>query len=332
MATIGTAATLADMTKRLNADGDIDAVVEVLTATNSILDQMVWVEGNLATGHRTTIRRGLPQAYWRVYNKGVVPDKSITAQVTDTCGMLESRAQIDVKLARLNGNTQQWRASEDTAFIQAFNDKMAETLFYGDVDIYPDRFMGLTPRYNDKDAESAENIVDGGGAGTDNTSIWLVCWGQQTVHGIFPKGSKAGFNRKDLGEQTVEDGNGGKYQAYSTLYEWDCGLTVRDWRYVSRIANIDVSALSADPAASGTAKLIDLMVEAIERLPDVKMGTPAFYCNRHVRTRLRQQISNKSNVWLGMDEVAGRKVMTFDGIPVHRCDALLETEARYIPA
>src|SRR5690606_38346105 len=115
---------------------------------------------------------------------------------------------------------------------------------------------------------------------------------------------------------------------YRTHFLWYCGLVVKDWRYVVRIANIDRTLLVKN-AATG-ADLIDLMVQAIEMLPNTRIGRAVFYVNRNIRSFLRRQIANKSNVWLTMEEIAGKKVMTFDGIPVKRVDALLNTEARVV--
>ena len=140
-----------------------------------------------------------------------------------------------------------------------------------------------------------------------------------------PKGAKAGLQHKDLGEVTLEDDAGGKYQGYRTHYQWKTGLTLRDWRYVVRIANIDVSALTKD--ASAGADLIDLMTQALEIPPDLTSGRAAFYCNKTIRSFLRRQIRNANNVHIGMDEVAGKKVVSFDEVPVRRCDQILNTEA-----
>lgn len=78
---------------------------------------------------------------------------------------------------------------------------------------------------------------------------------------------------------TLEDANGGKYEGYRTHYKWDNGLALRDWRYVVRIANIDVSNLSEPSSAANIAKL---MVKALHRIPNRGMGRPVFYMNRTV--------------------------------------------------
>ena len=318
--------TLADVAKRYDADGKIDTIVELLAETNEVLDDMTFLEGNLPTGHKTTVRSGLPSSTWRKLNYGVQPSKSTTVQITDTAGMLEAYAEVDKALADLNGNTASFRLSEDRAFLESMNQTMANTLFYGDTGTDPEKFMGLSARYNSTTAESGDNIIVGGGSGSDNTSIWLVCWGPNTCHGIYPKGSQAGLNHQDLGEVTLEDAANGKYQGYRTHYKWDIGMSVRDWRYIVRIPNIDVSNLTKD-ASGSSAALVDLMVQAVEKLPNVNLGRCVFYGNRTISSILRRQITNTSNVRLSMDEVAGKRVMSFDGIPFRRNDAILNDEA-----
>jgi len=326
MATLSTTnPTLADVAKRQDPDGKIDTIVELLSETNECLLDMAFLEGNLQTGHRTTIRSGLPSSTWRKLNYGVQPSKSTTVQVTDTAGMLEAYAEVDKALADLNGNSASFRLSEDRAFLESMNQTMASTLFYGDTGTDPEKFMGLAPRYSSTSAESGDNIIVGGGSGSDNTSIWLVVWGPNTAHGIYPKGSQAGLKHQDLGEVTLEDAASGKYQGYRTHYKWDIGLTLRDWRYVVRIPNIDVSNLTKD--ASSGADLVDLMVQAVEKVPNLGLGRATFYGNRTVSSILRRQITNANNVRIGMDEVAGKRVMTFDGIPFRRNDAITNAEA-----
>lgn len=320
--------TLLDLTQRLNPGGSIDMIAEMLNQTNEILDDMVWVEGNLPTGHRTTIRTGLPTPTWRKLYGGVQPTKSRTAQITDNCGMLEAYAEVDKALADLNGNAAAFRLSEDRAHIEGMSQELASSIFYASEATAPEEITGLAPRFNSATAENGvDNIIQS--AGTPNSSIWLVVWGPDTVHGIYPKGSMAGLQQRDLGEVTIEDAsgsNGGRMQAYRSHYRWDCGLTVRDWRYVVRI-QVDVSALTK--AVATGYDLIDLLTQALEVLPEggLSKGRPAFYMNRTLRSFLRRQIANKvAASTLTMDTVAGRRVLAFDDVPVRRSDALLYTE------
>lgn len=320
--------TYLDLANRLDEDDKIAAIVELLDDTNEILADAMPVEGNLPTGHRTTVRTGLPSVTWRLLNYGVQPSKSQTKPVTDATGMLEAYAEIDKALADLNGNTAAFRLSEDVAFLEAMNQEMASTLFYGNIAVDPEKFTGFAPRFSTISTDTTKsgyNIIDAGGTGSDNTSIWLVVWGGQTAHTIYPKGSKLGFTHEDLGQVTLQDAAGGNFEGYRTHYKWDIGLTLRDWRYVVRIANIDWSATITDTSAPD---LVKFMIDAIEMIPNLAMGRAAFYMRREIRTALRHQIRTDSNVNLTVDTVEGKRVVSFDEIPVRRVDALLNSEAQ----
>lgn len=331
MATLaGGVLTLADWAKRKDPDGKIPRIVELLSQTNEILTDMAWREGNLPTGHRVTVRTGLPTVAWRLLNQGVTPSKSTTAQIDEAVGMLEAWSEVDKDLAELNGNTNEFRLSEAMAFIEGMNQEMASTLFYGNSGTAPEEFTGLAVRYSAiSGATNGQNVITGGGSGSDNSSVWLVGWGDQSIYGIFPKGSKAGLEHTDLGLGVVETtaGIGGnRMMAYRDRWQWKNGIALKDWRYVVRIPNIDISALVAKSSA---ADLTELMIKAIHRIPNIRSVRPVFYVNRTVYQML--DIQRRDDVISGggltYPVVDGKIIPSFRGIPVRLCDALVENEA-----
>lgn len=336
MTTIGAGVlTLADWAKSLDPNGRIAAVVELLSQTNEILDDMLWKQGNLPTGERTTIRTGLPTVYWRLLNQGVSVSKSTKAQIDAHCGILEAWSEVDLDLANLSPDVAAFRLSEAKAFIEGMNQEMAQTLFYGTA-AAPEEFIGLASHYAAiSGAGNAQNILNAEGSGSDNSSIWLVVWGENTVHGIFPKGSKAGLVHEDMGLVTVETtaGVGGaRMRAYQDRFQWKPGLVVKDWRYAVRICNIDVSELTSETAAA--ANLVKLMSRALDRIPSYSMGRAAFYANRTIKSFLRVQALDKSQNALSIPAALtqfGNPVrggLEFLGVPVRTCDALTEAEAQ----
>jgi hypothetical protein len=339
MATLASSAlTLAEWATRLDPDGRPAAVIELLGQTNEMLTDMLWMEANDGAGHKTTVRSGLPNATWRLLNYGVQKSKSTTVQVRDATGMLEAYSDIDKALADLNGNTAEFRMGEDMAFIESMNQTMQQTVVYGNTQANPERFTGLAPRFSAiSGANNGQNVVDATGNGSTNTSMWLITWGQNTCHGIFPKGSKAGLQVRDLGEVPLYDANNNVYQGYRTHFKWDCGLTVRDWRFVVRIANINVTS-----GAVTVANLINYMITAVNKLPFLAAagnspppgGTrpgqinTAFYCNRTVRTALDTQAMSKANNYLTIETRDSKPYTAFRGIPIRLCDQVTNTEAR----
>ena len=325
--------TLLDLAKASDPMGKIAVVAEVLNEVNEVLDDMTWVEGNLPTGHMSTVRTGIPAPTWRKMYGGVQPSKGTTAQVVDNTGMLEAFSEVDKALADLNDNTAAFRLLQDRAHIEGMSQEVSDTLFFGNEDTEPEAFTGLAVRFNSTTAESGDNIILGGSlAGqTDNASIWLVVWGEDTVHGIIPKGSKAGLQVENLGLVTLQDAsdgsNTGRMRAYQTHYRWDVGLTVPDWRYTVRIPNIDKSLLTPD--ASTGAELADLMFQAMNLIPNLSRGRPAFYMSRDMLTFLRRQLSAATSMsTLQIENVGGKMVTRFQGVPIRRCDTLAADETR----
>lgn len=324
--------TLADWAKRMGPDNQIATIIEMLNQTNQVLDDMTWIEANNVTGHRTTVRTGLPAVAWRLLNQGVAVSKSTTAQIDETIGLLEAWAEVDVELANLAGDVGAFRLSEASAFIEAMNQEFCRVLFYGNAGIDPEKFTGLSVRYSDAtNALNKQNIVKstaGTPAGSDQTSMWLIVWGAQTLTGIFPKGSTAGLQHKDLKEQTAEltSGVGGtRMRVYQDQFIWKGGIALRDWRYVVRGCNIDISNLLAGTGDD----LFVKMTKMYWRIPSFGMGRAAFYVNRTVGEYLdlQGQGAVKTGGQLSYEVLEGRRVMTFRGIPIRVVDQLVETES-----
>jgi hypothetical protein len=336
MATLSTGQlTLADYSKRMGPDGKIDPIAEMLSQQNEILEDVVYKEANQPTSHVSTIRTGLPAVYWRQYNAGVPSSKSTTAQITEPCAMLEARSHIDSKLLQLNGNSAGFRLSEESPFIEAMGQEMVGKFFNGNVGTDLKSFSGLATRYSSTAAGNGGNVILGGGSGSDNASIYLVVWGEQTVFAPFPKGSRAGLVTRDLGEESVQDAAGGWYQAARSLFQWDAGLVVKDWRYVVRIANIDASdwvGVTGTQATTASTNLIKLMMRAIARIPNFSMGRAAFYANRSIQEGLMIQALEKSSSALGIKPAMSQfgnnmNQLEFMGIPVRRVDQLSIAES-----
>lgn len=334
MATIGgTVLTLADVAKRRDSSGKTLSIVEILNQANPILDDMPFMEANEVSGNIGSVRTGLPAVYWRMINQGIPPSKSTTAQAREAAGMLDAWSETDEKLVKISGDPAGLRLSESKSFLEAMSQEMAQTLFYGNSSINPEEVTGLAPRYSSLSAGNASNIIDAGGTdASDNTSIWLIGWGENSLHGFFPKGSSAGVKHEDLGVVTVETTAGvagNRMRAYQDHFTWDFGLFVKDWRFAVRIANIDMSALVANVSA---ADITSAMALAIDRIPMQGTTNLVFYMNRTTRSRLRLQRRDDVIAGGGLtySNVDGKPVYDFDGIKVQAIDAILETEARVV--
>lgn len=328
MATINAQSmTMLDVMQRLDPNGSHAMIVEMLQQENPLLEDGIWLEGNLPTGDRFTSRTALPSYVYRSFNEGVPNAKSRTAQVTETTAMLATKSAIDSDLLELNGNSAEYRAGEDAAFLQTLNNAVEDGMFNNSVETDPKKFQGLAPRLASTSGHAGSQIVKctDSASGSDQTSIWLVGWGAQGVSFIYPKGSKVGLQAKDMGEQYVDDGTGNQFRAMVTDWSWKPGLRVKDYKRLARVANIDVGALDATGASE--TKIIESMVRAYHK---VKLGGMrwAWYCNRTVGTYLHlQALHSVRNSTLTIDEVGGKPITRFLGIPIRETDGILDNEA-----
>lgn len=332
MATIGaTNPTLMDIAKVTEPNGGIVTdVVEMLMQDNPILLDGTYEEANGGTFHRSSIRTGIPEPTWRTFYQGVQPTKSSYAQVDEPLGMMEARSQVDKDLADIAADPARFRLLEAGGHIEGMSQSFVQTLLYGNVATSPAKFNGLAPRFSLLSAPSGDNIVDGGGLATDNTSIWLVNWSPRTVFLTYPKGTGSGIQRDDLGvnhHARPPDGSAGEFSAYEEKFTQKCGLVVKDWRHVVRGANIDVSDMIAETNA---ADIIKMMIVMVHKLPTMGGGRPVFYVNRTVMTMLDIQARATPNLYLTPGKEESEAKLSFRGIPIRMIDGLLNTEARVV--
>lgn len=332
MATLGnTFPGLIDVYKLQDGSGNFVPVIEMLTEMNPILQDAIAVECNKGTSHLHTVRAGLPDVSWGKLYQGIPNSKGSTTQVEDTTGFVEGLSTVDQRLLKLSGNKGAVRMSEATSYLEAMNQEVANKIFYGNSASDPEQFMGLAPRFNDLGASNGNQIIDAGGTGSDNASIWFVGWGDNQCQLLYPKGTMAGVEREDMGPQRVTDGSGNAYYVEEEKFTWHVGLSVKDWRYVARVANIDVSDMQA-----GSVKLYDFMRKAYYKLQQRRIpgGSLAIYCNRDVLEALDALATNAGAadnfVRLTRKDVEGEEVLMYRGIPIRETDALLNTEARVV--
>ncbi len=328
MATLGASyLTLADRLKRTE-NGKIAAeIIEMMAETNEVLQDANALQCNDGSNHITTIRTGLPSAVFRSLYGYVPTSKSTTEQVKDVTGMLETYSVVDVDLVDKSENPKLFRLSESSAFIEAMNQKLQETIFYGSIKENAAAFDGLTVRYGKKSTDTKKigsNIIDAGGNSTNNTSIWFITWGDLHTSLLYPQGSQAGIQHKDDGIMTETNSTGGKRKVYQDHYKMDVGLSVRDWRSTCRIANISISNLSSQNPAD-LESLLNRAYYKIRRY--AKTGKTVIYCNSTVLMHFEAQLKNKTNVNFTIKEYLNENVLHYKNIPIRECDLIVIGES-----
>lgn len=323
---------LIDLYKGQNVNGDTIAIIEMLRLMNPMLEDAVTVPCNQGTQHVHAIRTGLPSSTWGMLYKGVQKSKSTKQQVVDTTGFVESASAVDERLLEIaKDGGKALRLSEAMAHMESMSNEVQSKIIYGNSAADPEQFMGLAPRFNSLSAANGNQIIDAGGTGSDNTSVWFIGWGENTCHLLHPESAPAGLSRTDRGKQQKLDADGNAYYVMEETFRWHIGVALKDWRYVARVANIDVSEMR-----SGAVKLYDFLAKAYYRLQSrrVPYGKMVMYCHREVLEALDRLARNAGSadnfVRLSYKEVQGEEVLMYRGIPIRECDALLLNEARVV--
>lgn len=328
MATLGASyLTLADRFKRTENGKTAAEIIEMMSETNELLKDANALQCNDGTNHITTIRTGLPTAVFRKLYGYVPTSKSTTEQVKDVTGMLETFSVVDVDLVDKSENPKLFRLTESSAFIEAMNQKLQETIFYGSIKENAAAFDGLAARYSKKSTDSKKigyNIIDAGSSSTDNTSIWFVTWGDQHTSLLYPQGSQAGVQHKDDGVMTETSSTGGKRKVYQDHFKMDVGLSVRDWRSTCRIANISIASLYGNNAIDLESFLNNAYYK-IKRFS--KTGKTCIYCNSTVLMYFEAQIRAKNNVNFTIKEYLNESVLHYKNIPIRECDQIVCDES-----
>lgn len=340
---------LVDWARMANPDGTIADIAWLLAQANDVLKDMIFQEGNLPLGHKITANVGLPQGTWRGNNQGVAASKPLNAQYQFAIGELVDYSMVDKSEAMLNGQIGKFRWNEDQAHIEGLSQQVASAIFYSNEAVNPQQFTGFSPYYNTvtvSNAQSAANVIDGGGTASANASLWLVGWGDNTTFGIFPKGSQAGLVYEDKGDVVpLYDSNGNRFEGYTSYFAWKVGLAIKNWKYNVRMCNIDTT--TAGLLGTAPPDLFVMMSRAVVKLPTMTRRAsgitevdspgdpvpginPAFYCNRTVREFLDIQAIRDKNVLLSPKEYAGEPVMQFRDVPIRVSDALVNTETRVV--
>jgi len=341
--------TLADLGRSIDPEGKIADMAELLSQCNEMIDDMPMVEANGLTTHVATVRTSLPKGQYIRFYQGTPYSKSNRAQLEFGMSLLRDYSQIDKRLASLGGEETVVREKEDIAHMEGLSQQQSSTLAYGNSWTQPETFTGFSPFFNTVNpvtAQNAVNVFDAGGVDSSNSSLWFIGWGESTVYGVYPKGSKAGLSFEDKGDIVPGfDANMLRFEAYTSLFEWQLGLVVEDWRYIVRICNIDTT--TAGLLGSAPPDLFAIMARAIVRLPTAgrtvsgitKTDAPdrmapairlKIYVDRTVRAALDVQAIRDRNVLLSPTDYAGRPIVNWRNVPLAVQDSLLDTEARVV--
>jgi hypothetical protein len=325
MATLGEdRITWKDYASQQDPDGKAARIIDILAEQNDILDDMFVVQGNKEYGLQTTQLATDPTVTIRGINQGATGTKGTFKQIQAHAALFTALGQVDKELVEAAEDQAGFRANSNKPFIGAMGKKLADELFFGATANNSQSFDGLTAFYKSTTATDYGNYVfKAGGSDTDNRSLWLIDWGEDSVCGFYPKNTEVGLQHKNYGEELVTLDDGSYWPAYRDLWEWRAGIAVRNYKKVVRIGNIDKSSLATIGSGSDTSPdLLNLMIDAIESVPNLSPRA-RFYCGRSVRTAFVKKALGKANLFLTMQELNNNRVVpSFLGVPIRLCEAL----------
>lgn len=321
--------TMIDVAKSVDPSGRLAKVAEVLAQASPAFADAPFLPSNSQAGNRVTMRSGLPTVDFVRLNEGVEASKATTIQHVDSMGIILGRSEVDIKAKKIVSDFNGYRYNQDLAFMESMAVKAEATIFAGNEASNSAAFTGFAPRFGDIDTVLGSpyyQVVDGGGAGSDNTSMWIVDWGERACHLIYPEGSPAGLDVVDLGEEVqVLDANSRQFTAAVTEYMLTFGLSIQNFRHVCRIAALDKSDILL--ASTSSPNIINLLIQGLHKMVAPMGAQRVIYCSRAVATLLEIQARTGSNMALQMMDWAGVPVTSFRGIPIRETDAIGADEA-----
>lgn len=330
--TCNTNPTMSDLAGRLNPENPEACAACRIIDESELLRDVTWLKDESSFRPISTLLRTTRSGASSLSHRQ-------PADRRETLETLETIAVVDKKLAELNRNDTAWRAGEELPYLEAMSHDFERALFCGTKPRATERFHGFAGRYarlDAKKAATAPNVIDAGGRGKNLTSIWLVGWSPNTCYCFYPKNTAAGLRIEDIGEESAWDKEGGEFRALKTQYTWTFGLSVRDWRYVVRIANIPKSLVehvagecrtqsteNPSPSISAEHPLCVLLAQALNLISSHEGVLLAFYGNRDVATVLNLLRAEPQNTCLSGKKTESRPGVLFvNGIPFRRVDAL----------
>lgn len=330
--------TLTQIMERFGPDQQLETkIVELLAQENGVVADASFIEGNLPIGHQTKVRTGLAQVFATGYNDFVPSSSSSVMTVQESAMKIEARSLLEEDEAELGGkgNANKNIALEMYGFAESLRQFFAYNVFYGNPASNAKLIKGLAPRYGSLEGGNAQNILDAGGTGSTNLSIYMACWKPTGLTMFYPLGAMGGIVHLDEGVLPLPSVSGAGSDSvpalkryYSNFWRWKYGLSLPDWRNVVRIANVDVPTLLNKTGAS----LIDLLMMARDRIPSIESGRTVIYLNRTAKQML--DIQRRDAVQIGgqleYSVVDGVKIPAWEGIPLRICDQLLNTESRVV--
>jgi hypothetical protein len=324
--------TIYDFHKSQNPDGSAAQIVEILAQENPAIQDAPAYPSNAELGHQVTIQRSLPSVATGKINRGITRSKGTTEQATDAIGYWVARSEVDPRIRKVKGDAVYMarRLAERRMFAESMSQTVCNALFYGNTATDESAFDGLSPRMASLNSTSFIDpfvLSMGTVVGGDGCSIYVVDWGKDACHLIYPQkeAGSMGLQIEDLPDRDGEDVDGKSMRVDAEEYHWMTGLAVEDRRHMARLANVDLSdALLAAPTQGW---LLDELEKILSYMPPPGNATRVMYGPTFLEPGWRKQARSRANQALTIEDYLNKQTVHVWGVPYRSVRQLSVAEA-----
>lgn len=295
------------------------------------IQDVPFFECNSGLKHRISRTTDRPTSTRPKFYGGTRPNMSTEQVLFEPCVEFTQRSEIDERLLKTIKNGEEMRRQKDMPHAAGIIDDFVYDLFNSVRTSGSEYINGLSARLGTisnpyHTTTSLPYVWDNGGTDTGNlTSLYIVEWGPQAVHCLYPdpqvRGEGTlGMSIRNEGREPIKDANDSlaTYYAMVTTFSFWFGLAVwNDWK-IARIANIHY-----DEKNSGA--LNDNIIIKALRHGKFNRGATRIYGNAFIGTQIDIRAKDKGNTFWGTTEVFGKEINQIQGIPFRMLDDTIIT-------
>ncbi len=327
---VNSALPLNEIANRMDRDGGLGELAFSMMEKNQLLEVLPFSQANAETHHNFAKVVNMPSGTWTRRDKGVDPEHGGTVPAKEYMGTIESYSHVDVRNFRGVDRTTAAgiRLTEDKLFMTGLTQNVSNKIIYGDLGTYPDALDGIFSRanWNQLDTGYVIDAAKTTPTASELMSILVVEVGPETLYGIYPKGTKAGMETEDKGEEPHYDSDSKRYDVLTTHFIWDLGFVIKDDRAVVRICNLEDAVINDGADNGGLSD--EYILDALAILPNMGDKNSYIFLNRKALRNLQKVAKDRVNVSYDPNNPFGRKwIRDYMGTPIKMEEQLIVTES-----
>jgi len=298
-------------------------VMDKLGVTDFLKD-CPYLQANMGLKHRVLRTTSRPSSTRRKFYAGVSSTIQTTQVTYEPLLLFEQRLEIDEDHLDTIENPKEYRRQEVEAKVAGVLEDFVYAMFRDSRASGEEYINGFQTRMNTLSypghtTETLPYVWSGGGS-TTLTSIYIIDYGPKAVHALYPsgrtvKGSVLGVIARNKGKEPIADTDDSTatFYAYVTQIKKWCGMAVWDDRRITRIANVNATLGGSNTFDENT------IIQALNH-GRFNRGSTRIYLNPYLKTQVDIRAKDKGNVYLTFENVFGKPVPTFQGIPIRVLD------------